>query len=336
MKKTRSYILAALALAAAVLVAGYFLERAPSEHRPAGAPEKVTIAYSATTDAVLAEVAQVRGYYLQEGLEAVPRLHSYGKPALMEVLAGTADFATVAQTPVMFAIMKGEKISVVATIQTAVRANAIIVRKDRGIQTPSDLKGKMIAVTSGTTAEFFMDSFLAVHGIARKQVLVVDMTPEQMAQALAKGDIDAAAALRPLTLQQKLGARGTAFYDENIYTFTFNVVATQKFIRENPGTVRKMLRALIRAEEFVSRNPAEAQKIVAEFCRVDAAQVRDVWQDASFTVKLDQSLVLALEEETRWAVKGALAGREKMPNYLDYIYLEGLESIRPQSVRILR
>ena len=46
---------------------------------------------------------------------------------------------------------------------------------------------------------------------------------------------------------------------------TFNVVATQEFIRKNPGKVKKLLRALIKAEEFVKQNPDEAQKIVAGF-----------------------------------------------------------------------
>ncbi len=62
-------------------------------------------------------------------------MHPYGKTALKEVLEGKADFATVAETPVMFAIMKGEKISIIATIQTSSRNSAIMARKDKGILT---------------------------------------------------------------------------------------------------------------------------------------------------------------------------------------------------------
>ena len=92
---------------------GYLLLRLHAEPTisPAGPVEKVTIAYSATTDSVLAQVAQTRGYYREEGLEVTPHMHPYGKPALREVLEGKADFATVAETPVMFAILNGEKIS---------------------------------------------------------------------------------------------------------------------------------------------------------------------------------------------------------------------------------
>jgi len=336
--KPRSYQVAALALVALVLILGSFLLLPPKGQKPAAPPEQVTIAYSATTDAVLAEVAQVQGYYLQEGLQATAHLHPYGKLALKEMLEGKADFATVAETPVMLAIMNGAKISLLATIQTANRVNAIVARKDKGILAPGDLKGRKIAVTLGTTADFFMDSFLALHEIARKDMKVVDLKPEQMAEALAKGEVDAVSVFMPfpILVQKKLGNRAMAFYDQNIYTSMFNVVATQKFIRENPGKVKKLLRALIKAEDFVSVYPEQAQRMIADFSRTDPALVREVWPNYRYTVKLEQSLVLALEDETLWAVKEGLVGKEKMPDYLDYIYLEGLESVKPKAVRILK
>ena len=136
--------------------------------RPAIPSEKVTIAYSATPDAVLAQVAQAQGYYLAEGLDVTPHRQPYGKLALQEVLDGKADFATVAETPVMFAIMKGERISIIATIQTSHKSNAIIARKDKGILTPGDLKNRKIAATLGTTSHFFMDAFLVVNGSVKE------------------------------------------------------------------------------------------------------------------------------------------------------------------------
>jgi len=340
MERTRSfrYLLAALAVAALALILGSSLLLPHEGATPAGPPEKVTIAYSATTDAVLAEVAQLQGYYLQEGLQATAHLHPFGKPALEEMLEGKADFATVAETPVMLAIMNGAKISLLATIQTANRVNAIVARRDKGILVPGDLKGRRIAVTPGTTADFFMDTFLALHEIARKEMTVVYLRPEQMADALARGEVDAVSVFMPfpILVQKRVGDRAIAFYDEHIYTSMFSVVTTQKLIREHPGKVKKLLRALIKAEEFVRMNPDKAQNMVAEFSRTDLALVREIWPNYRYAVRLDQSLVLALEDETPWAVKEGLVGRGEMPDYLDYIYLEGLESVKPKSVRVLR
>jgi sulfonate transport system substrate-binding protein len=334
MRKTNFYLYLALALVTLSLGALFIR---PSGKSPAP-PEKVTIAYSATMDSVLAQVALVQGYCRQEGLQVTAHPHPYGKLALKDLLDGRADFATVAETPIMLAIMNGERIAIIATIQTGNRVNAIVARRDRGILTPGDLKGRKIAVTLGTTADFFMDSFLALHEIARQEMTVVDLKPEQMADALARGEVDAISVFMPfpIQVQKRLGSRAISFYDDNIYTFMFNIVATRKFIRENPGKVRKLLRALVKAEEFVSQNEPQAQTLVADFSRIDPALVREIWPSFSYRVKLDQSLLLALEEETLWAVKGRLVGKRAIPDYLDSIYTTGLESIRPKSVRILR
>ena len=310
-----------------------------TDDKPASGPlEKVTIAYATQPETALAQVAQSQGYYREEGLQATAHLHPYGKPALKEVLEGKADFATVAETPVMFAIMNGEKISVIATIQTSSLGNAILARKDRGIRALTDLSGKTIAATFGTTSHFFLDAILGINGISLQDVKVVDLQAEEIPQALARGDIDAVSTFNPYLAiaQKKLGKRLITFRDKDVYRYTFNVVATREFIRMNPGKVRKMLHALIKAEEFVRNNPGAAQKIVADFSGIEPAIVRDIWADYRFDLTLEQSLILTLEYESRWAIKSGLVKARKVPNYLQYIYFDGLDSVKPEAVSILR
>ncbi|MBI5739395.1 MAG: NrtA/SsuA/CpmA family ABC transporter substrate-binding protein [Nitrospirae bacterium] len=323
---------------AALAICLCFFACTQTDQQPAGPAEKVTIAYATAPYTVLIDIAQAQGYFRQEGLEVVPQLHSYGKLTLDALLAGKADFATIGETPFMFAVMKGEKISVIVTIQNSNKNNAVIARKDSGIRAPRDLKGRRIAVTSGTIGEFYMDTFLAANGISRKDVKIVFLSPARMLEALTSGEIDAASTWNPdlILMQRKLGDKGTTFYNEDIYTQNFQIVASQDYIRKNPERVRKVLRALVRAEEFVGKSPAEAQKIVAASRQMERSLLGDMWQVSTFNVKLDQSLVLALEDESRWAIKAGLTRETKMPNYLDFIYLDGLTSVKPEAVRILR
>jgi NitT/TauT family transport system substrate-binding protein len=305
---------------------------------PAGTPEKVTIAFATTTDGVLADVAQAKGYFREEGLEVTQHLHPYGKPALDDLLTGRADFATAAETPIMFAILKGEKLSIIATIQASNTGFAILARKDRGILTLGDLKGKRIAVTLGTAADFYLDVHLGSNGISRKDVQTVNLKAEEMADALDRGDIDAVSTFTTYvkSTQKKLGDRVISFQDKDIYRFTFNVVATQDFIRKNPDKVRKVLRALVRSEEFVRNNPVEAQKNVAAFTGVDVGTVGELWYGTRFAVTLDQSLLLALEDESEWAIKNGFTNAAKVPNYLNFIYLDGLKAVKPDAISILK
>jgi sulfonate transport system substrate-binding protein len=328
--------ISAIALMLAIVI--FVLLYSRDSDKPAARPEKITIAYGAMVDTTLVQVAQKQGYYLKEGLDAILLPRSHGKAALGEALTGKADFATVAETPVIFAVMQGEKISILATIQASKKNNAILARKDKRILTPLDLKGRNIGVTLGTTADFFMHAFLIEHGISRNDIKIVNLKPEEMPHALESGDVDAVSAFHPYLrqTQKNIGDRGIIFYDEEIYTQTFNIVATQDFVNRNPDKIKKFLRALIRAEDFVRQHPEEAQKIVADTSGIDLALVREVWADSAFSVALDQALLLAMEDESQWAIRNKLTNTANVPNYLNFIYLEGLQAVKPSAVRILR
>jgi NitT/TauT family transport system substrate-binding protein len=50
---------------------------------------------------------------------------------------------------------------------------------------------------------------------------------------------------------------------------------------------------------------------------------------------LNQSLLLTLEDQTRWAIKNHLTARPDMPNYLNSLYLDGLKAVKPESVTVI-
>jgi len=307
------------------------------ESKSVAPAEKATIAFSSSLNAFLADMALVKGFFQQEGLEVTPHLHAYGKLALEEMLAGKADFATVAETPVMFAILNGADLSIIATIHKSKIDSAIVARTDKGIVTPGDLKGGKIAATLGTTSDFFLDVFLAVNAIAREDIELVNLRQEEMAQALAEGKIDAVSAFNPflIAIQKQLGESGTTFYNKNIYTKTFNIVSTKEFVNNNPGKVTKVLRALYRAEKFFEENPEESLKIAAELKKQDITATREMLAGTSVELSLDQSLILALEDESQWAIKSKLTKASEVPNYLHYFYFDGLKSVKPTAINIL-
>lgn len=300
--------------------------------------EKITIAYTAAFDAVLVHIAFAKGFFAEEGLDAIPQPHAFGKPALESVLEGKADLATVGDTPFVFAVMNGKQITTIATILASNRNNAIIARKDRGIAKPSDLLGKKIGVTFGTTGDFFLYSFLRFHGIDEKQVRRIDMKPGDMVEALGAGKVDAVSAWSPFQqlIQKNLGTNGVVFSAEKVYTETFCIAATQEYVNRNPETIKKVLRTLIKAESFVNRHPEEARRLVVEFTKADKAILRDAWDVFTFSVALDQSLLVDFEEQTRWVLRNRLTTRQDMPNYLDFIYDNALRSVKPPAVSIVR
>lgn len=300
--------------------------------------QKITVAYTWQPQSTLVHMAVAQGYFAEEGLEVLPLMHTYGKAALQSVIDNKADFATVAETPVMFSALKGEKIFVLANIEASNKNNAIVARKDAGINQVGDLKGKRIAYTPGTTSDFFLDSLLTANGYTRKDIQPVALKPEEMQNGIMTQKVDAVCTWNyPLTqIYRQLGANGIIFFDQAIYTETFNIAARQDYVQKNPETVKRFLRALIKAENFVAAHPDEAQNEMAAITKIDRSLIREVWNAFNYHVVLDQRLLITLEDEARWAMKNKLTEQTVMPDYLSYIHRDSLQAVKPDAIKMNR
>ena len=328
-----------LAICCAVILTG--CDRAPllaTDIAGSQAHQKITLAIGTQMQSTLAYIALSKGYFLNEGLDVQPQMHSSGKKALESVLDGKADFATVAETPVMFSVLRGDRIFIIANIESSSMNNGVLARPDAGIARAADLKGKRIGFTPGTNVDFFLDSFLTAQGLTRKDISPVPLAPEELQDALLTRKVDAVSTWTHLLIQIKrqLGAQALVFYDQEIYTEIFNIAAMQDFVQQNPQTVARFLRALIQAEDFLAKHPEEAQDIVTAAIKVDQELVRQVWDAFSYQVSLGQNLLITLEDETRWAMKNKLTDKTIMPNYADYIHVDSLKALKPEAVKMNR
>lgn len=303
-----------------------------------GPPEKITIAITKNINPALVKIADAKGFFREERLDVTLQPHSFGKAALQSLLDGKADMATAADTPIMFATMKGAGLSILATIVTSTKDEAIIARKDRGIASASDLKGRRVGVTLGTAGDYFLDSYLVLNALSRKDVVIVDMKPEEMTEALTQGKVDAVSVWQPhiSNLRKELGERGIVLHSDNVYTETFDVVSMQALTRQRPEAIRRFLRALVKAESFVASNPGESQRIMAEFSGMDGKLLSGIWNDFQFNLTLSQSLLFTLENQARWSIKNSLTDRRNLPDFLDALYVDGLKSVKPEAVRIIK
>ncbi|HTE14811.1 MAG TPA: ABC transporter substrate-binding protein [Burkholderiales bacterium] len=325
-------------IVATLLIAGYTWVTRTSPLQPPGPLEQVTIAVSngyAGPCSIFA--AQEKGYFVSEGVQVAIQPHVSGKAALDATLQGRAHLGTVADVPIMFAVMNNQPVSVIATIFTAEKNHGIVARKDKGVDTPANLRGKRIGVTLGTSGHFFLDVFLNRHNLSANEVKILAVEPGEMSTILMRGDIDAVATWEPFlsALLPSLGGNGTIFHGKDVYDSVFTIAGTQKYVVSHPETVKKVLRAVVRGGRFCKDTPDRAREIVAKAIKTDAVKLKALWPSYRFNVTLDQGLLLALEDETRWAVKNKLTGRIDMPNYLNHVFLDGLEVVAPTAVTVI-
>jgi NitT/TauT family transport system substrate-binding protein len=86
----------------------------------------------------------------------------------------------------------------------------------------------------------------------------------------------------------------------------------------------------------VQEQPEVAPGLVADSVRLDGTDLAKIWGIFDFRVRLGQALLVDLEDQTHWAQRKGLTRNSGMPNYLDSIYTDGLQAVRPESVMIIR
>lgn len=159
---------------------------------PTGGRQPLVLAVAESPVALPALIAEKMAYFKAEGLSLKIVPVRVGRLGLDMVMDGKADFATVADAPIMFASLKRREFSIVATMTRTIAENNFLVRADRGITRPSDLRGKRIGAPRASGGHFFVDTFLLYNGLTMGDVTFVELEPGEVANALVSGRVDAA------------------------------------------------------------------------------------------------------------------------------------------------
>ena len=327
---------------AAVLVAfGIGISASGCQGQP-GKPEpleKVTIGISATSLLpALIRIAEEKGYFLEEGIDAEVRDYPTGKAALAAVFNGEVDMGTVADAPIVSNSFERNDFAIFVTILDSAQHTKALARKDSDINIPQDLVGKKVATTIGTTAHFFMSLFLALNGIDVSDVEIVNMKPGEMVEAIINGDVDAICGWEPnvSNAAKNMGDNAIILSSDVGYKATFNLVTMNDYIENNPELIRNVIKALVKAEEFASNNRGESIDIIASRLETDREDIDKQWDGYRFKISLSQSLIITLEDVARWSMRNNFTDKTGVPNYLDYIYMDALEEVKPEAIGIIR
>jgi NitT/TauT family transport system substrate-binding protein len=225
-----------------------------------------------------------------------------------------------------------------ATIATSRKSMAVVARKNAGIAVPGDLIGKRIGVSKATSGAFFLDTFLLRHSVDRQQVKMVDLRPDQMAEALAGGSVDAVATWNPaaIELQVRFGEEVQSFFEEELYSETSVLVGRRGFAEQRPDVVKRVLRGLLKAEAYFRDHPDAARRVVSTTLVAAPEDLEPTLRLFEFRVRLDQSLLVQMEEEARWALRSGLVASRAPPNLLQTIVAEPLAAVKPEAVGYLK
>jgi ABC-type nitrate/sulfonate/bicarbonate transport system substrate-binding protein len=251
------------------------------------------------------------------------------------VLGGGADIATAAESPVTAATFAGQKVALLARMEYS-ELKTLVVSPD--FRQGGDLKGKRVGYAAGTGSEVYTHELLKRLGIARSDVTLVNLRPQDMVAAAAAGSIDAYNIWEPHVANGRkvLGEKARPFALDSVYAETFNVVVTDDYARTQPKVTAAFLRALLDAERWLKGNREDAITLVARLVSMKRDDLAEVWNDYIFEVALDELTLRALRKHAQWRIEtgNAAGGATALPDFSSVVRSGSLRAVAPERVRL--
>jgi NitT/TauT family transport system substrate-binding protein len=224
-------------------------------------------------------VADLKGYFAEDGLKVTLIDGGAGRNPITTVGAGQADFGMAPGSDVFRARLAPSPVDVQAlgaVTQRMPLAYITLGRPSDPDPTPRDMEGKTVGIQA--PGRFFLEALLKRNGVdpakVKTQVVLANAEPLlfgkvdyftgfltnqtwQIEQAAARPDA-------PPSLKGKTW-KAIPFHQYGVAMPVNVVVATGKTVRERPELVRKFLRALARGLKFEHENLAEAVRLAAGY-----------------------------------------------------------------------
>jgi NitT/TauT family transport system substrate-binding protein len=258
-------------------------------------------------------VAQFEGYFKDEGLD-VELVQINANVSVAALAGGNVDYNLILQS-VVTANLRGLPLKVVAILIE--RPTHVLVTHS-SIQKFADLKGKKIAISSfGSLTDILVRLSAAHFNLDPKndvQLVAAGGSSGRVAQL--QSDLVSGALLTPPAnvAAEKLGFK-TLLNVGDLFPFPVNGVGVrEQKLKSERDEVKKVLRALFRANQYILDNPKGAVKILSAWGRSKPEAAEEAY---SGTVKnYSRNLLVSratLEkglESTRWNVESRNAAVE--------------------------
>ena len=302
----------------------------------AQAGERVVIGISPSLTATLNIIANQQGYFSQQGVDAEIRVIESGPKAVAMMLNDEIDISESAIFPLVSNSFHRRDFKIYTQTSISGNDNMIVARKDKGIRKITDLEGKRVGVLKGGFPHYVLDLMLLNAGVDSKKIHLVLTNNDRLYQMLSSGELDAVCMYGGLIdkAMKNLKDNVVLFHDEKLIRLTVVEAAKTRTFERSPELFSRILKAYIKAEEYVKKNPDAALKTVVEYLKLDMSNAQKVWKPKMVHVALEQSLIKDMENLAQWQIDLGMQKNAKIPNYLDFIHFKNLAEVDPKRVTI--
>ncbi|WP_027107819.1 ABC transporter substrate-binding protein [Lacticigenium naphthae] len=240
----------------------------------ANKPSEITIGYlRVPNDEMVALSSGIyEEYFDEKGIETNFIVFDSGVDANKALTSGSIDFASMGNTNGIIALANGIEVELIWLHEILGEIEGLAVRKESGIETVSDLKGKKIATTFASTSHYSLLQALDNAGIA-EDVELLDMQTMDIVAAWERGDIDAAYTWQPSLgklLEDGEMIISSAEVAEMGHKTANVLLARKEFSEFNPEIVADFIEATIVGGDVYRNDAAEAAMTVSKTLEITA------------------------------------------------------------------
>jgi NitT/TauT family transport system substrate-binding protein len=240
---------------------------------------QITLAFSTWNGYMALVIAAKEGYFKKHGADVtytviedpVQRFNAL-KAGSLNAIATTVD--TFSRT-----YAKGIPTVMVLGLDASVGGDGIVATKE--IKTVKQLKGQKVAVSSGSTSQWFLDYVLRANHMSLNDVKQIDLTAGDAGAAFAAGRIKVAVTWQPWLDKAKSNTNGHVLVDTKKYpTIIVDEVAfAPSFIKDHPDKVKDFIAGYNDALTLIKTNPSKAFADVKSYLGQTPAQIKATMKD---------------------------------------------------------
>lgn len=233
-----------------------------------------------------------------------------GPPINESFAAGQQDIGFLGDTPAIIGKSAGINTRVVALTSSGPRSLAVVVPKNSTVASPRDLKGKKVAVVKGSYAHHLLVLVLQEGGLTTSDIQFINLSQADIATAIVKGDIDAAAVWEPLiTKLENDGAVRVLRDGSDIKKGVLVIIAAEDYVRKNREQTKALLRAYQRGADFIKTNPREAAELIASDVNLPAELLAKVFAKFDYSPTIQPEDVAELKKSEAFMKEAGIIRR---------------------------
>ncbi len=234
-----------------------------------------------------------QGFFADEDLDVTILGGKGSTDAITKIATGTADIGS-ADIVALLVAKANDNVPVKAIYSLFSKAPyAFYVLNDSGIDSVKDVSGKTVVTSPFTSANVFLPLMLKKNGVDEKDVKVLKADPGALNPMLITGQSDVMISWMTdrVKNEQQAAQAGKKlnvlpWYDAGLEFYSSSIIASDKFMSENPDIVKRFVKAYAKAVEYTWAHPEESGADVTKMVpEVDSAQASD-------TIKSIHGLVL--------------------------------------------